>query len=64
MSAGGGEAWWAHSLHTDLTKHCTHKPRETAREGFGKKEKATDFHTTNLWIVEGRLGRILKVCSI
>ena len=44
----GEEARWAHSLHTDLPKHCTHKPRETAEEGFGKKEKATDFHTNNL----------------
>ena len=44
----GEEARWAHSLHTDLPKHCTHKPRETAEEGFGEKEKATDFHTNNL----------------
>ena len=33
----GEEAWWAPSLHTDA-QHCTHKPRETAKEGFREKD--------------------------
>ena len=39
----GEEARWAHSLHTDLPKHCTHKISETAKEGFGKKRRQQIF---------------------
>ena len=59
----GEEALWAHSLHTDLPKHCTHKPRETAKEGFRKKRSQQIF-TQQICRVRGRLGMILKLCKI
>ena len=54
----GEEARWAHSLHTDLPKHCTHKPRQLKRVSTKKRSQPI---FTKILIDEVRLGRMLKV---